>query len=129
MSIPAILVADEDFDTRVILRTVLERQNFVVVEATTADAAIAAAESTRFELVILNYPMFTQHGRTLVECLRESPNSRSCPILNLTSRVVPKFLEQADRQGVSLTMPKPIDVEALLRVVGQLTRTAAISAH
>lgn len=126
MTAPAILVADEDFDTRVILRTVLERHNFHVIDAATGDDALAAAGTTRFELVILNYPMLTEGGRTLVERLRESPNARDCPILNLTSRVVPKFLEMAAREGVSITLPKPIDVEHLLRVVGELTQHTAV---
>jgi CheY-like chemotaxis protein len=128
LTAPTILVADEDFDTRVILRTVLERQKFEVIEAATADAALAAARSTHLELVILNYPMLCEDGRTLVECLREAPNARGCPILNLTSRVVPKMLEMAARQGVSRTLAKPINVEQLLRVVGELTHSAAVPA-
>jgi two-component system, chemotaxis family, chemotaxis protein CheY len=122
---PTILVADDDFDTRIILRTVLERHTFKVIDAATADDALAAARTAHFDLVILNYPMLCEDGHTLVERLRESPNARGCPILNLTSRVVPRMLEMAAAQGVNKTLPKPIDVEQLLRVVGELTAVPA----
>jgi CheY-like chemotaxis protein len=126
---PTILVADEDFDTRIILRTVLERHNFNVIDAATADDALASARTAQLDLVILNYPMVSEDGRTLVQGLRELPNARGCPILNLTSRVVPKMLELAALQGVSRTMPKPIDVEQLLRVVGELMHSNALPAN
>ena len=40
-----ILVADEDLDTRIILRALLERQGYRVIEANNATAAIAAFQS------------------------------------------------------------------------------------
>lgn len=115
-----ILVADDDRDTRIILRTVLERQEFVIVEAATADDAFAAAQQHEFDLVILNYPMQGADGRTLVHHLRAQDATRNVPILNLTSRVVPQFLQKAADEGVNLTVPKPIDVEALLRIVSDI---------
>ena len=124
----AILVADEDTDTRIIVRTLLERHLFRVAEAATADSALAVAQRAQFDLIILNHPMLTQDGRTLVQCLRASPVTASCPILNVTSRVVPRFLEQAAVQGVNLTLAKPIDVEKLLHAVGELTRTPMVPA-
>jgi CheY-like chemotaxis protein len=116
-----ILVADEDNDTRVILRTVLERNRYVVVEATTGDAAFEAAQQHTFDLVILNYPMADASGETLVRRLRHSSVTRFVPILNITSRVVPQFLLEAAAEGVDLTLPKPLDVESLLAVVSDLT--------
>jgi len=119
-----ILVADEDNDTRIILRTVLERHQFVVVEAATADDAFNATQVQAFDLIILNYPMPAPDGRTLVRRLRAVATTRQVPILNLTSRVVPQFLQEAAEEGVSLTLPKPIDIENVINVVSEL-----ISAH
>jgi two-component system, NarL family, sensor histidine kinase BarA len=124
----AILVADEDTDTRIILRTLLERHRFSVTEAVSADSALATAQSSPFDLIILNHPMLSQDGRTLVQCLRSSPVTAACPILNVTSRVVPRFLEQAAVQGVNATLAKPLDVTKLLQAVGELTRTPMVPA-
>lgn len=115
-----ILVADEDTDTRIILRTVLERHRFAVVEAANAAEAINASNAGTVDLVILNYPMHAPDGRTLVHCLRDSAVTKHVPILNLTSRVVPQFLQEAAAEGVSLTLPKPIDVGGFIRIVNDL---------
>lgn len=122
MAARKILVADEDNDTRVILRTVLERNRYVVIEATTADAAFESAQQHTFDLIILNYPMRDKSGDTLVRRFRASPGTQRVPILNITSRVVPQFLMEAAAEGVDLTLPKPLDVESLLIVVSDMTR-------
>lgn len=123
-----ILIADEDVDTRIILRTVLERRDCVVVEAGSADAAVFEAGLNRFDLVILNYPMMCADGESLVRCLRAMPQTRSVPILNVTSRVIPQFLEEAAVQGVTATIPKPIDVEQITGLIDRLTQQPIISA-
>lgn len=120
MSARSILVADEDNDTRIILRTVLERYRFVVVDAATADDAFNASQVQAFDLVILNYPMPALDGRTLVQRLRAAASTQHVPILNLTSRVVPQFLQGAAEDGVTLTLPKPIDIENVINVVSEL---------
>jgi CheY-like chemotaxis protein len=116
-----VLVADEDIDTRIILRTVLERQAFGVLEAATAEAALGLAGQHAIDLVILNHPMRAADGRTLVSHLRALDATRAVPILNLTSRVVPKYIDEAAAQGVTVSLPKPIDVENVLHVISQLT--------
>ena len=115
-----VLIADEDFDTRVILRTVLERHQFTVVEANSSEDAFAAAIRGAFDLVILNHPMADRTGRSLTRVLRGVENTQYVPILNLTSRVVPQFLKQATDDGVTLSLPKPIDVENIINVVNDL---------
>jgi two-component system, sensor histidine kinase len=123
-----ILVADEDADTRIILRTVLERHDYSIVDAGTADAAAAEARRVSFDLVILNYPMVCGNGESLVHRLRSTRETHDVPILNLTSRVVPQFLEEAAREGVTVTLAKPIDVEDVLSLVTQLTVRSFVSA-
>jgi CheY-like chemotaxis protein len=122
-----ILVADDDRDTRVILRTVLERYQFIVVEAATADDAFAASLQQALDLVILNYPMPSADGRTLVHHLRSHTMTRNVPILNLTSRVVPQFLQEAAKEGVNRTVSKPVDVEALIRIVSDMVEPATVN--
>lgn len=128
MALRTILVADEDVDTRIILRTVLERRDFVVVDVGSGDEALVAAGCGAFDLVILNYPMMCENGSTLVQSLRSLGSTSGVPIMNLTSRVVPQYLDDATRQGVTVTVAKPIDVEHILNIVEQLTVSPMISA-
>lgn len=124
-----ILVADEDKDTRIILRTVLERNAYEIVEASTTEDAIAAAQRTEFDLIILNYPMADGGGRALVRLVRSGADTCNTPILNLTSRVVPQFLQDAAADGVDVTIAKPMDVEHVVQVVNELTGRHSLMAH
>jgi CheY-like chemotaxis protein len=123
-----ILIADEDTDTRIILRTVLERHDFDIVDAGSAEAAMAEVEGRAFDLVILNHPMMCDNGESLVHRLRARRATQDIPILNLTSRVVPQFMDDAAREGVTITLPKPINVESVLALVSELTIRRFVSA-
>ena len=115
-----ILVADEDADTRIILRTVLERHDFNIVETDTGDDALDQARREAIDLVILNFPMICRNGQTLLQSLRSSTATKHVPIVNLTSRVVPQYLDDAERQGATVTVHKPIDVEHVLDLINSL---------
>lgn len=115
-----ILVADEDTDTRVILRALLERNDFVVIDAATADDAVLAARERAFDMVILNHPMNLADRRPLVEVLRTLENTRDIPVLNLSSRVVPSAFEEARALGVDASLPKPAHMDQVLEIVHRL---------
>lgn len=122
MSTRCILVADEDLDTRIILRTLLERDGYAVIEAPTARAAMEAVRQP-VSLVILNYPMRIDETVTLSSWLRRQAATRDIPIINLMSRAVPLLMEEAARDGVNVTMAKPIDVQRMLDLVAELTHS------
>ncbi len=114
-----ILVADEDVDTRIILRALLEREGYRIVDAATAREAMTAA-TEELSLVIMNHPILVEPGTTLAGWLRAQPQTHAVPIINLTSRTVPHFAEDAARQGVSVSLAKPLDVHRLTELVHQL---------
>jgi CheY-like chemotaxis protein len=124
MSPQTILVADEDLDTRIILRALLERQGYTVVEAGNAKAALVALQGP-VSLVILNHPMSLSEDMSLARWLRSQPHTRDMPIINLTSRAVPLLIDEASKQGVNVTLTKPLDVRRVLRLVEELTSTVA----
>ena len=115
-----ILVADEDTDTRIILRALLERNGYTVIEAATAQQAMAS-ERNDIDLIIMNHPMMTTPQVSLARWFRSQAETRETPIINLTSRAVPNFIEDAARQGVTVSLVKPLDVHSVLALVRQLT--------
>lgn len=115
-----ILVVDEDTDTRIILRALLERHDYTVIDAANAQQAITAARQALC-LIVLNHPMSVTPTLSLAQWLRAEPHTHSLPIINLTSRAVPALIEEAARHGVTLTLAKPIDVQQMLQVVNELT--------
>jgi CheY-like chemotaxis protein len=122
-----ILIVDDDVDTRIILRALLERNRFEVVEATSAEDAMRCADQHVFELVILNYPMSDGNGNSLAKLLRGIESTRSVPLLNITSRFIPQFIQQAAVDGVDVTLPKPIDITNIMQIVVELTSRSLAS--
>jgi sigma-B regulation protein RsbU (phosphoserine phosphatase) len=126
MSPACILVADEDLDTRIILRTLLDRHGYAVIEAASAHAAMEVVQQTPVALVIMNYPMRVAEGLTLPAWFRQQPATRSVPIINLTSRAIPLLLEQAARDGVTISLAKPLDTQRLLQLVHELSNVLVV---
>jgi two-component system OmpR family response regulator len=116
-----ILVADEDLDTRIILRALLERNGYVVIDAGLPSDAMQVVQQHELALVILNYPMNVEPQVSLARWLRTLPATRDVPIINLTSRAIPLLIEEASRQGVTVTLAKPLDVKKILELVRDLT--------
>ena len=119
-----ILVADEDQDTRIILQTLLELQGYRVIEARNAAEAMASAH-TGISLVILNHPMCVTNGSSLACWLRAQPLTCEVPIINLTSRAVPLLIDEASRDGVNVTIAKPLDVQLIVDLVHEFTSPMA----
>ena len=127
MSPAPILVADEDMDTRIILRTLLARHGYTIIEAATGRAAMEAATQQPLSLVILNYPMRVSDAVTLSAWLRQQSATSSVPIINLMSRAVPLLMEEAAREGVTVTLPKPRDMYHLLELVRELCQPPMVA--
>jgi CheY-like chemotaxis protein len=124
-----ILIVDDDVDTRIILRALLERNRYEVVEATTAEDAVARARQHALELVILNYPMADSNGNSLAKLLRSLEPTRAVPLLNITSRFIPQFIQQAAVDGVDVTLPKPIDIANIIQIVAELTARSPVTSR
>lgn len=116
-----ILVADEDTDTRIILRALLERAGFTIVEAANGALAQDVAQQHPLVLVVLNHPMNVSPTVSLARWLRSQPATMLVPIVNLTSRAVPAYMNEASQHGVNVSVPKPIDVQQMLHLVEELT--------
>ena len=119
-----ILVTDEDPDTRIILRALLERHGYSVIEAANAQQAMSLV-SDNLNLVIMNHPMMATPQITLARWFRAQNETRDVPIINLTSRAVPNYREDAAKQGVTVSLVKPLDVHAILHLVRELTEAVA----
>ena len=123
-----ILLADEDPDTRIILRALLERHGYAVIEAANAQQAMSAVNHD-IALVIMNHPMMVTPQVTLARWLRAQAETRETAIINLTSRAVPNYVEDAAQEGVTVSLVKPLDVHGILELVRQLTTPVSVAAH
>ena len=90
-----ILVVDDFDDTRLLLRTWLERRGFRVVEAANGLQAIKQAESESPDLIIMDVQMPQLDGLSATRRIRGLKAMRSVPIVAVSAYGAEQFRDQA----------------------------------
>src|SRR5262245_18290276 len=83
MSMPAILVVDDDPNIRNVLRRYLERERYRLSEAADGPGAVDQATAGRFDLILLDVMLPDLDGMEVCRRIRETS---SVPVLILTAR-------------------------------------------
>ncbi len=120
----AILIADDDPQVVELVRTYLEKEGFAVVIAADGEAALEKVARDRPDLVVLDIMLPRLDGWAVCQRLREDPETRTIPIVMLTSRA-----EEMDRVlglelGADDYVTKPFSPRELVaRIKAVLRRT------
>ena len=93
----AVLVVDDDPDARARVRSVLERNDWVVTEAANGEEALAAVERATPQVILLDLTMPVMDGFTFLDALRDRPGGREIPVIVLSAR----DLNSQDRQRLA----------------------------
>ncbi|MBK6495132.1 MAG: Flp pilus assembly complex ATPase component TadA [Gemmatimonadetes bacterium] len=118
-----ILLADDDAQMRRLVRTVLEREGFVVVEAADGLDTLAAVETKGIDLILLDHDMPRLTGLGVLEELRASVATAALPVIMLTART-DDTESQALELGAQDYLTKPVQPRSLVaRVRAVLKRT------
>lgn len=119
-----ILLADDDPAMRRLLRAVLEREGFVIVEAGDGTEALAAIATHDFKLVVLDNDMPEVSGIGVLEKMRSDDDTAEIPVIMLTAgRGVSEL--KALELGAHDFLTKPVQPRSLVaRIQAVLRRTA-----
>ena len=115
-----ILVVDDFDDTRLLLRTWLERRGFRVIEAANGLQAIDQAETETPDLIIMDMQMPELDGLSATRHIRKSLDS--VPILAVSAYGADQFREQALAAGCNeyVSTPfEPVTLEGIIRSLVQ----------
>ncbi len=116
-----ILVADDDKNTRMLLRAVLQAENYTVFTAENGADALAVMDREHIDLVVLDVMMPKMDGYEFTRVLRQS--DENLPILMISAKQLPADKQKGFLVGTDDYMTKPIDeVEMLLRIKALLRR-------
>lgn len=117
-----VLVVDDEIRNRSLLHHLLEDHGFGVVEAEHGEAALAAAEVERPDVVLLDAMMPRLDGFEVCRRLKASPTTAFLPVIMVTSLSGRSERLQAIRAGANDFVTKPIDSpDLLLRVRNAVT--------
>src|SRR5580765_5806620 len=107
-----VLIVDDDANTRVVLRLVLETAGFEVIEAEHGEAALSHFSLNPPDIVTTDLTMPVLGGEALSERLRSQPKTASIPIVLLSGNTTAaKALHSSGR--VEAVVNKPFNAVEL----------------
>ena len=119
-----ILAVDDDKNTRMLLRAVLEAENYSVLTADNGEEALKVLDANHIDLVVLDVMMPKMDGYEFTRTLRQSDNA--LPILMISAKQLPADKKRGFLVGTDDYMTKPLDEEELLLRIKALLRRARI---
>lgn len=119
-----ILVVDDDKHTRMLMKAVLEAENYTVFMASNGEEALEVMDKEHIDLVVLDIMMPKMNGYEFTEIIRESDNN--LPILMVSAMQLPEYKRKGFVVGTDDYITKPIDEEEMLLRIKALLRRAQI---
>jgi len=115
-----VLVADDKATGRELVRTVLEKSGYAVIEACDGMEAVRCAREKRPDLIILDLHMPGLDGFGVIQELRRDAQFAHTPIMALTASAMQGDREHAMSLGFTGYVTKPIRLGALRGEVERL---------
>lgn len=122
-----ILVVDDDKNTRLLFRAVLENAGYTVMTANDGEEALNVMDKEHIDLVVLDIMMPNMDGYEFTKLLREEQNN--LPILMVSAKQLPADKHKGFLVGTDDYMTKPIDDEEMLYRIKALLRRAKIASE
>ena len=117
-----ILIVEDDELLRDAFRLLLEDAGYQVLEAGTADEAIALAQDRLPALMVLDLGLPDRPGLEVVRTLRRDPALIDIPVVALTGRVGEAEKRACLDAGCDRYLAKPVSPRELLRELPELLR-------
>jgi len=117
-----ILVTDDEPITRMLVKLLLEKQAFEVLEAANGRDAVEIATRERPDLLLIDLNMPEMDGYEAIARLRRDLSLATMPILVLTSEEGPGVERRVLQQGADDYIIKPFDPDVLLSRVHAVFR-------
>jgi two-component system cell cycle response regulator DivK len=109
-----ILVVEDQEDNRQILRDLLTNAGFDMIEAENGEEAIASAQASRPDLILMDIQLPILDGYEATRRIKADPDLKSIPIIAVTSYALSGDEDKARRTGCDDYVAKPFSPRQLL---------------
>ena len=123
---PAILVVDDDRDTRELYRACFDTSGYRTFEAATGSQAIVMAVRIVPDILLVDNVLPDLDGVTVARRLKEDRRTAALRILMITGYDTPDLGRAAAAAGIERVLLKPCLPHAVLREVGRLVSRSAV---
>lgn len=115
-----ILVADDNAVSRELIREVLLKDNYEVIEANNGREALEKVRQHQPDLALLDIQMPELDGNAVILELRADPRFERLPVAALTAYAMQGDREKALSLGFSSYITKPINIPAFRTQIAKL---------
>jgi len=115
-----ILIVDDFDDTRLLLRTWLEKKGYLVIEAENGKEAVVKAERRRPDLIIMDVEMPELDGLSATRQIRALENFERVPIVAVSAYGADQFRADALNAGCNEYVSTPFEPEELENLIRSL---------
>lgn len=119
-----ILVADDDKNTRLLLKAILESAGYIVTTAVDGQDALEVLDREHIDLAVVDVMMPRMDGYAFTQTLRQGDSN--LPILMVSAKQLPEDKHRGFLVGTDDYITKPIDEEEMLLRIKALLRRAKI---
>lgn len=115
-----ILVIEDNEFNMILVRDLLQFEDFTVVEAYDAEAGIRKARETTPDLILMDIQLPGMDGLVATRLIKADPALKEIPVVALTAYAMERDKKQAIAAGCIDYIPKPIDTRSFVNVIAQL---------
>ena len=110
MTAERVLIVEDNEKNLKLARDVLEWAGFTVEVATTGEEAVARAQQSTPDLILMDLQLPGIGGHEALAQLRDDPGTRDVPVVALTASAMPMDRDRALSAGFDGFLEKPISV-------------------
>jgi len=115
-----ILVVEDEPEIRILVKTILEKAGYSVVEAEDGEAALRLVNEEEPDLVLLDVMIPGIEGWEVCRRIRENEATRRLPIIMVTVRTTDEAIQRSVECGANAHINKPFDQRELLDTIKKL---------
>ena len=123
-----ILVVDDKATSRELLRSVLENEGYIVVEAADGLEAIQKAHAEGPALILLDLQLPLRSGYEVLNELRRDPQFATPPVIALTASAMQGDQEKALAAGFTAYLTKPVALRHFRLEIKRILQSGEASA-
>ena len=119
-----LLVVDDDEINRMVVRVLMERRDYEVVEAASGLEALDLVKDNVFDVVLMDLSMPGMDGLETTRRIRSGESGNRVPIIALTAHTSHNEQKMCLEAGMNAVLRKPFDSKQLDRLLGLIDHTS-----
>jgi CheY-like chemotaxis protein len=112
-----VLVVGSDTRNVVYTSMLLQRLNYHICTAGTAETALDMAQAVVPSLIISDLKLTGMSAAQMIRALRKNPSTANVPVIIKLEQLVPKIVQKCLEAGAAACVKKPVEPQELYRVV------------